>query len=355
MNYTNEEVSTQTLVSMNRISFDRFWLHSRYNSIKEGLNVRTMIKQNFNEMIKEGGFVSFLECTIGNNFAGSMVVFKDPGYWSMRRDDVACFGLITVRNTRALECMLEGALDEIEKNGYSAIRGPVNSPRTLFGYGIQVSGFDQPIIAGTSSNPPAYAVMFAELDKKGLFTSQDRYINCLQDFGITNAHIATLDLDRNFQVKNPDFDDCVDILQKIATMMNDTLGYRPDYQATNPLKLASAVKMYKLVPDAEKLVGLFYDGDSFVGAVLMQFDWFQVLARVPVTTIIGDIYMLAKEFQGRNLFFNFSEYSEHVLAARGTEHYEHASIWEHTDAIISLIKKGILIPKRDTLVFEMHL
>ncbi len=74
--------------------------------------------------------------------------------------------------------------------------------------------------------------------------------------------------------------------------------------------------MNKIVPRSERLIGLFFDGDILAGAVIMQPDWFQVLAGKAVTTIIGDIYMLDAAYQGRRLFMNFSEYSAKVLKER---------------------------------------
>ncbi|HME55334.1 MAG TPA: hypothetical protein VKM55_24210 [Candidatus Lokiarchaeia archaeon] len=349
-----KNVFPQSRVKLQCVSFDVFWSHSRFKAFVNGVDTSEIVCESFKEMEMNGGFATFLELKIDGKVVGSLVVFKDPFYRSKGRDDVVCFGLVTALRARDLEPLLDRALHETRSHGYHVLRGPVNAPRFLFGYGVEISGFEWPIVAGTSSDPPAYAKMFGELEERGFFNGRDKYLNCIQDFDKTNENIAAIDLDRNFRIVNPDLDDCGKLLEKIALMMNETLGYRPDYQIASLDKLEKAAQLYKLVPGAEKLIGLFFDDEVFAGAVLMQPDWFQAFAGKSVTTIIGDIFMLGKAYQGRKLLLNFSEYTGQTLAALGAQYYEHASIWEHTDAITAWIKIDCLKIIREFLVFEMR-
>ncbi|MEX2681331.1 MAG: hypothetical protein Q6373_007005, partial [Candidatus Sigynarchaeota archaeon] len=196
-------------------------------------------------------------------------------------------------------------------------------------------------------------VPFQELDAERYFDAHDKYFNLSQDFAKTAAYIATLELDRGFRVVNPDLGDLGDLPGKVAALMNETLGYRPDYAWTSAERLASQAQAYKLVPGGEQLMAFFFDGDVLAGGVIMQPDWFQVLRGEPATTIVGDIYMLAPAYQGRRLFMNCSEYSMRVLRRRETRYYEHASIHEGTAAVLSSVKHGYAAIVREARVFEV--
>jgi hypothetical protein len=334
--------------------FDAFWAGSQWQHAAAGIDLKAQVKRTLDEMEAATGFVSCLECKMDGRSAGSLVVFKDPWYRSKRRGDVACFGLVTAVDVPVLKALLDEAMEVARKNGARALRGPVNPPRCLLGYGLQVSGFEMPVLAGTSANAEADAIPYLELDTDGFFDSSDRYFNLAQNFNKTMAYISTFDLDRSFRVVNPDLVNLGDLPAKVAELMNDTLGYRADYQWTNGERLAIQAQMYLLVPGGEKLMAFFFDGDTLAGGVIMQPDWFQVLRGGPVTTVVGDIYMLAPAYQGRRLFMNCSEYSMKVLAERETKYYEHASIHEDTKAVLSSVKNGYARIVREARVYEME-
>jgi len=332
---------------------ERFWAGSRYRGTVPGIDVKNSVAQALDEMQAGGGFYTALECESDGRPAGSLVVFKDPWYRSRRRADVACFGLVTAGDARTLEALLDEAGNVARRHGCAALRGPVNPPRSLLGYGILASGFDRPIMAGTSINTRSEAIPFQELASAGYFDSCDRYYNLSQDFPKTAAYISTFELDRNFRVVNPDLANLGDLPGKVAALMNETLGYRADYSWTSGERLAAQAKAYGLVPGGERLMAFFFDGDVLAGGVIMQPDWFQVLRGEPVTTIVGDIYMLAPAYQGRRLFMNCSEYSMRVLRARDTRYYEHVSIHEDTPAIMSTVKNGYAAVVRESRVYEV--
>nr|MDO8112523.1 hypothetical protein [Candidatus Sigynarchaeota archaeon] len=335
------------------VKFDDFWARSRFNGIIHGLDLEDQVRQSFSEMELGGGFVSFLAYRFGNKTIGSLAVFKDPWYRSAGRETVACFGLVTALDADTLARLVEAARDIAEKAGCTALRGPVNVPRILFGYGIQVSGFGLPVIAGTSFNTRNDAYAFFELESDDYFDHTDKYYNFSQDFGKTRAYIDAIKLDRSFRVVNPDLDNPGDIAGRVADMMNHLLVYRPDYQLATAVRLVTAAKAYKLVPHGEKLLAFYFDGDVLAGGVIMQPDWFQVFAGARVTGVIGEIYMLEPAYQGRKLMLNFAEYSEQVLKDLVATHYEHASIWAESDKALSTVKVGYNAIIKEFRVYEV--
>ncbi len=336
------------------VSFDTFWAGSRWRRSADGIDLKAQVRSTLDEIEAATGFVDCLECDVDGRPLGSLVVFKDPWYRSKRRDDVACFGLVTAADEPVLKALLDEAAKVAGKNGARALRGPVNSPRSLLGYGLQVSGFRMPLLAGTSANSNEDAIPFLELDTEGYFDSCDRYYNLAQDFAKTMAYISTFELDRSFKVVNPDLGNLGDLPARVAALMNDTLGYRADYSWESAERLAAQAQAYRLVPGGEKLMAFFFDGDTLAGGVIMQPDWFQVLRGGPVTAVVGDIYMLAPAYQGRRLFMNCSEYSMKTLAERGTKYYEHASVHEGTKAVLSSVKNGYARIVRESRVYEVE-
>ncbi len=349
-----EDYTMPRPLAVHELFFERFWPVSRFKGVVAGIDVKNSVNQALDDMVAGGGFVTPLECEMDGRVAGSLVVFKDPWYRSRRRDDVACFGLVTAADAPVLSALLDEAKKVARKNGASALRGPVNPPRSLLGYGLQVSGFDAPTIAGTSANAEADAIPFLELDTEGYFDSCDRYYNMLQDFGKTMEYISTFPLDRSFRVVNPDLSNLGGLPARVAALMNDTLGYRADYQWTSGERLAAQAQAYRAVPGGEKLMAFFFDGEVLAGGVIMQPDWLQVLRGEPATTVVGDIYMLAPAYQGRRLFMNCSEYSAKVLQEIGAKYYEHASIHEDTKAVLSSVKNGYAKIVRESRVYEVE-
>ncbi len=349
-----EDYPAPRAVTVRGKSFDGFWSVSRFGGVAPGIDLKNSVKKALDEAEAGGGFYTALECEMGGRPAGSLVVFKDPWYRSRRRADIACFGLVTAKDSSALAMLLDQARKVARDHGCPALRGPVNPPRSLLGYGVLVSGFDKPVIAGTSANSEGEAMPFLELDAEGYFDECDRYFNLSQDFAKTMAYISTFELNRGFKVMNPDLANLGDLPAKVAALMNETLGYRADYSWESAERLAAQAQMYRLVPGGEQLMAFFFDGDVLAGGVIMQPDWFQAMRGEPVTTVVGDIYMLAPAYQGRRLFMNCSEYSMRALRRRDTRYYEHASIHEDTKAIMSTVKNGYAAIVREARVYEVE-
>jgi hypothetical protein len=339
--------------TVSAVDFDTFWGRSRYYDLVPGVDLRPLVQAALDGMVDEGGWYSLLAARMDGGIVGTAAVFRDPWYRSRARDDVACFGLVTADGPDVLKALVDATQGVASDHGIATIRGPVNPPRSLLGYGVQTSGYAFPILAGTSVDPPTLADAYASLWENGYFSSSDHYVNLVQDFEKTWAYVAQHEPDRSLAVINPDLNDLGDLPGKVAELMNGTLSYRPDYLATSAERLAHEAQQYRAVPGGEKLLGFYMDGDVLAGGVIMQPDWFQVLRGQHVKAVVGDIYMLAPAYQGRHMMNNFPEYSARVLDELGATYYEHASIWDGSKAIQSTVKNGYASVSREYLVFEI--
>jgi hypothetical protein len=247
-------------VRVYEVAFEEFWFHSRYHSIIPGCNFWRPVKQFLQNIVAKGGF--FTPLLVEDNFGGvkgSMLVFHDPQYRSEADVNVACFGLVTARNSFYLSQLIEKARKIVTELGFSRFRGPINLPRYLFGYGVQTSGFSYQNLAGSSINELSHAEIYQELIKDGIFSNEDQYFNLVQSWENTFDYIDKIELDRNFIFKNPPLDDkkkMLSLLQQLSAIMNDNLEYRPDYSHATVETLLEIAKAYENIPDGEKLVGL---------------------------------------------------------------------------------------------------
>ena len=344
---------------VHEVALEQFWYHSRYQSIISGCDFWTPVQQCLRNFVAKGGF--FTPLLVEDNFGnvkGSMLVFHDPQYRSAGDPDVACFGLVTVQNSFYLSKMIDEARQIVREIGFSRLRGPINPPRYLFGYGVQISGFSYQNLAGSSINEPYHAGIYQELKNGGVFSDEDQYFNLVQSWDHTFDYIDKIELNRDFIFKNPPLDDnrkMRSLVDQLSAIMNDNLDYRPDYCHATAETLLEIGKAYKDLPSGDKLVGLLYDDDVLAGAVIMQPDWFQVLKGEKMTRLIGDTYLLDKKYQGRRLFMNFSEYSKKIIEDFKIQYYEHSSVHESAKAILSTLKTGVTRISKSYSVFEVQL
>jgi hypothetical protein len=347
----NDSITPETV---DVVTFDRFWSSSRYATIVDGFDLKSRVQNAFDEMESYGGFAFFLECSSDGIFLGSMAVFKDPWFRSKGRKNVACFGLVTVRDAQVLCKLLESTIPLIQDKNVAALRGPVNPPRLLLGYGVQESGFDLPMLAGTSFDPPGYAGFYSELEGKGYFVSKDVYYNMTMDNDKAEEYISTLDVDRSLTIINPSFDQLGDLPAKVADLMNRNLGYRPDYQEADASRLAEYAQEFATIPGGASLLSFVVDDDMLVGVLIMMPDWFELGREKAFSSIVLDIAILDAPYQGSRRFLSLAEHCIRTFRALGNIYCEFASISENVRAMLSLVKHDCGCITRSFSVYEMR-
>ncbi len=104
-----------------------------------------------------------------DKIVGHVLVFDDGG-------DILFFGFFGTHDHDPIkiELLINALLNHARESGYKRIRGPINVPATIFGWGFMVEGSKKDLFIGSPINPPIYQELFF---KKGFDVKfhEDRY------------------------------------------------------------------------------------------------------------------------------------------------------------------------------------
>ena len=103
------------------------------------------------------------------DIVGITLVYEDGS-------DTLFFGFFGVydHNPENVEYLADELIEYARKNGYHKIRGPINVPTVIYGWGFMAEGSCKEPFVGCPWNPPIYQRIFAEKGFDVLF-EEDRY------------------------------------------------------------------------------------------------------------------------------------------------------------------------------------
>ena len=90
--------------------------------------------------------------------------------------DTLFFGFFRVydHDSEKIEYLTKELIDYAKKNNYQKIRGPINVPTVIYGWGFMAEGSNKEPFVGCPWNPPIYQKVFSEKGFNVLF-EEDRY------------------------------------------------------------------------------------------------------------------------------------------------------------------------------------
>lgn len=100
---------------------------------------------------------------------GNVLVYEDGS-------DTLFFGFFGVydHEQRKIELLCDELIAYGKSNGFARIRGPINVPTMIFGWGFMAEGSTKDLFIGSPINPPIYQQVFQAKDFEILF-QEDRY------------------------------------------------------------------------------------------------------------------------------------------------------------------------------------
>jgi len=299
---------------------------------------------------RDGGAVAFLDGDGG----GSVAVLVDPAYHSSGREGLGCFGLLTACSEGEARSLVRSAIAWCKDRGAVGMRGPVNVPRFLHGYGLQLGGFGLPAVAGVSSDPPAYKGWFDGMVAGGTLREATRYVSWVGSREKGGAALARVDGQRGRHVLpavHPDLDDPGTLPGQIAAIMNAEMRKRPDGFRMEPADVLGLARLFKMVPGGERLLAFVMDGDVLAGGVIMQPDWFQVLAGERPTRLVQDTIVTARAYQGRGLAGRYFQACHDAMVAFDADYFEYIySVAD--DAVVNHFGATYCLPGKAFAVYE---
>lgn len=118
-----------------------------------------------------------LEEDIDNDEFGALTD-KITGFSLVYEDgsDILYFGFFNVldHDEDKIELLVEAIIDYAKNNRFRKIRGPINVPTMIFGWGFMVEGSKKDLFIGSPINPPIYQKVFQKMGFYILF-KEDRY------------------------------------------------------------------------------------------------------------------------------------------------------------------------------------
>ncbi|MFX0032541.1 MAG: hypothetical protein ACFE8E_07135 [Candidatus Hodarchaeota archaeon] len=104
-----------------------------------------------------------------DNVVGHALVYDDGG-------EVLFFGFFNVydHDPKKIELLADQVINYAEQNDFSIIRGPINVPTVIFGWGFMVEGSRKDLFIGSPINPPIYQHIFMQKGFSVKF-QEDRY------------------------------------------------------------------------------------------------------------------------------------------------------------------------------------
>jgi hypothetical protein len=90
--------------------------------------------------------------------------------------DTLYFGFFNVldHSSEKIQVLLQAMVEYAQKEGFTEIRGPINVPTMIFGWGFMVEGSKKDLFIGSPINPPIYQETFLTYGFEVLF-QEDRY------------------------------------------------------------------------------------------------------------------------------------------------------------------------------------
>jgi len=102
---------------------------------------------------KDINIVKFKEYT--DKVVGIVLVYDDQG-------DTLFFGYFGVydHDKKKIEFLVDALIEYAKQNKYKNVRGPINIPTVIYGWGFMVEGSNKDLFIGCPINPPVYQNVF---------------------------------------------------------------------------------------------------------------------------------------------------------------------------------------------------
>ncbi|MFX1295843.1 MAG: hypothetical protein ACFFD2_13450 [Promethearchaeota archaeon] len=281
----------------------------------------------------------------------------NPEYKSYGRKS-GTFGWLFAKNKEVCKQLLKKCEIYAKKHRLRRIRGPINFPKNAMGYGLQVSGFEQPLLYGVAFNDPSSELgmwlpslgyemeseytcleVLEESWKKGNTLSRNLKLSCLtlEELEEKIDEIVELAGD-SFSSLLPDTSgggrENIEELLALAIdipkrYFHHDFFYDPFQKYTHIPEFIEAWKE----TDLENMITVFpmileRNTNKLVGMLIGVLDYYQYWSRTYVSRVNVHTAMVRKGFSGMGVFSSLNNFGQATnRSMRGITYYEGTAIW----------------------------
>ncbi|TXT61043.1 MAG: hypothetical protein BAJALOKI2v1_50011 [Promethearchaeota archaeon] len=303
-------------------------------------------------------------------FIKGMVIAEDNPHYSSRNRRAASFGWLYAKDYEVCKELMEACESFARKRGKKLLRGPINFPKSVGGYGLQVEGFDEQLIYGVAFNDPKTAPSLKEFLEDLNYKQDSEYLSMevTQDRWKSGTQ-----LDKDIKIRYLTFeelnnrkDEILDILRgAFYSVLPDAFGMErykeimdllrniPSHYYKLPKKIklendsvqTEFVEAWKKCYDREVITffHLAFDKntDNLVGIITCLPDLYELWKDNPITRVNVDVAAVRKGYGRKGIFSSLNNIGQLTGNMLGITYYEGTSIWNlNEDAIRTILPHG---------------
>ncbi len=312
-------------------------------------------------------------------FSGMVICQINPDYTSYSRK-CGTFGWLSADSFNVCKELMKVCEIFIKTNKIRKIRGPINFPKSLGGFGIQTMGFEEQMLYGVAFTDPSSSLL-DYLQTMGYFKESE----------YTCVYVAqkTWDkgkkIDQNIKFRYFPLHELYDYIDAIGDLANNSLyEILPDSSGINriheffnsfnripknfySIKESFDPKTYSNIPqfietwetcdleNTEPLAPMAFDKNSgeLVGILLGLPDLYELWVGKPITRCNVDTAMVKKGYFGKGIFSALNNLGQLTANLYGIKYFEGTTIWSNNSRAIDTIfphckpiRKHVVLQKR---------
>jgi hypothetical protein len=307
----------------------------------------------------------------GRYLKGFVIADNNP-YYTSRNRKAASFGWLFAENFDVCEKLLSKCEEFAREQGVKIMRGPINFPKSVGGYGLQVEGFKEQMMYGVAFN-----------EKK----SSKRISKYLQNLGFKiDAEYLTMEvteykwkkgtqLDKDLEIRYLTIEEFEKRKDEVLKMMGgafysvlpDAFGVKRfnevmELMRKTPKKYFEVPKdidfeLYSTQPEflkawqqcaKEDVLTFFHlafekKTDKIVGIIIVLPDLYEHLKGGQITRGNVDVAAVRKGYARKGIFSSLNNIGRLTGNMRGITYFEGTSIWNlNEDAIKTILPHGTI-------------
>ena len=305
-------------------------------------------------------------------FLRGMVIAENNPYYTSRNRKAASFGWLYAKDFGTCEILMEECEEFARKQGVKILRGPINFPKNVGGYGLQVEGFKEKMMHGVAFYEKKASEKISKYLTKLGYKRDAEYLT----MEVTEYKWKKgVQLDDDLEIRYLTFEEFEARKDEVLEMMGgafysvlpDAFGIKR-YEEVMELMRNTPKRYFELPKDiefenystqqeflkawqqcAEEDVLTFFhlafekETDKIVGIIIVLPDLYEVWKGDKITRGNVDVAAVRKGYARKGIFSSLNNIGRLTGNMRGITYFEGTSIWNlNEDAVKTILPHGTI-------------